>query len=592
MTNGTWVKCSKKDPDGSPCRGIRADHIVKPVQRSLRTPLCLAHLDARQLDQVLTQLEAGCEVDLRGTSISGNLLRRILGAVAEDGVPSLRDANFIDAVFGDGVDFGNTVFGGTTRFRGAEFGDSANFDEARFEGNVADFGAVIFRGVTFISAEFRGDAIFSAAEFTSGGNFTRARFERYLDFGKTRFFTKTGARGRVDFTDATLMAPVNFDGAWCHSRGGFDFSGASFSAAGRLGLLGTDFLTLDRVIFQSPVVIEALASEVSCVQARFEAGFTIRLRYARLLLENAVLAAASSLIGSEPGMDPSFDSLADPDDLAFDNGELAHKIRNSGSEPDDDPWMPVLTSVRGVDVSELTISDADLSQTRFSGAHHLDQLRIGGRSHFAEPPRARRWRGSFRVQWGWPPLWWWTRRQLLAEEAAWRATRRADIGWEPPDGRVEHAPRVCPPETLVAMYRSLRKAQEDTKNEPGAADFYYGEMEMRRHAPSASSGERVVLFLYWLTSGYGLRATRSLGCLLACMAVVALAMHAVGFTGTHTGFGVTVLYVAEAALSLGGGTAETGMLTWQGQLLRILMRLTGPLFIGLTLLSIRNRVKR
>jgi hypothetical protein len=31
---------------------------------------------------------------------------------------------------------------------------------------------------------------------------------------------------------------------------------------------------------------------------------------------------------------------------------------------------------------------------------------------------------------------------------------------------------------LVALYRQLRKAQEDAKNQPGAADFYYGEKEM------------------------------------------------------------------------------------------------------------------
>jgi hypothetical protein len=60
------------------------------------------------------------------------------------------------------------------------------------------------------------------------------------------------------------------------------------------------------------------------------------------------------------------------------------------------------------------------------------------------------------------------------------------------------------PERLAALYRQLRKAQEDAKNEPGAADFYYGEMEMRRHATTAHPGERVLLFLYWLTSGYGL----------------------------------------------------------------------------------------
>jgi hypothetical protein len=31
------------------------------------------------------------------------------------------------------------------------------------------------------------------------------------------------------------------------------------------------------------------------------------------------------------------------------------------------------------------------------------------------------------------------------------------------------------------VYRALCKAFEDSKNEPGAANFYYGGMEMRRH---------------------------------------------------------------------------------------------------------------
>jgi hypothetical protein len=53
--------------------------------------------------------------------------------------------------------------------------------------------------------------------------------------------------------------------------------------------------------------------------------------------------------------------------------------------------------------------------------------------------------------------------------------------------------------------------------------FYYGEMEMRRHAhrgrtAGASRGrvERAVLTGYWLVSGYGLRAWRA----LAALAVV------------------------------------------------------------------------
>ena len=52
-----------------------------------------------------------------------------------------------------------------------------------------------------------------------------------------------------------------------------------------------------------------------------------------------------------------------------------------------------------------------------------------------------------------------------------------------------------PAPEIAGIYRDLRKGLEDVKNEPGAADFYYGEMEMRRlagpkptGAPAASRG--------------------------------------------------------------------------------------------------------
>ena len=47
------------------------------------------------------------------------------------------------------------------------------------------------------------------------------------------------------------------------------------------------------------------------------------------------------------------------------------------------------------------------------------------------------------------------------------------------------------PSRIAAIYRSLRKANEDAKNEPGAADFYYGAMEMRRHSPATPFAERL-----------------------------------------------------------------------------------------------------
>lgn len=68
---------------------------------------------------------------------------------------------------------------------------------------------------------------------------------------------------------------------------------------------------------------------------------------------------------------------------------------------------------------------------------------------------------------------------------------------------------------MAASYRQLRKAFEDGKNEPGAADFYYGECEMRRHDHTGSAkGERRLLWAYWLLSGY---ASRAFTWLLAAM---------------------------------------------------------------------------
>ena len=58
------------------------------------------------------------------------------------------------------------------------------------------------------------------------------------------------------------------------------------------------------------------------------------------------------------------------------------------------------------------------------------------------------------------------------------------------------------PADIALLYRALRKGREDSKDEPGAADFYYSEMEMRRHDRSAPWPERLVLWLYWLVAGY------------------------------------------------------------------------------------------
>ncbi|MGW2620713.1 hypothetical protein [Streptomyces sp. NPDC001500] len=61
------------------------------------------------------------------------------------------------------------------------------------------------------------------------------------------------------------------------------------------------------------------------------------------------------------------------------------------------------------------------------------------------------------------------------------------------------------PTQLAPVYRALRKAFEGRKNEPGAADFSYGEMEMRRRRRADSRALAVRRSPAWeifVRSGY------------------------------------------------------------------------------------------
>ncbi len=156
------------------------------------------------------------------------------------------------------------------------------------------------------------------------------------------------------------------------------------------------------------------------------------------------------------------------------------------------------------------------------------------------------------------------------------------------------------PGAVAGLYRALRKGREDAKDEPGAADFYYGELEMRRHAhrradhgDGGSRGrvDRGVLTAYWLVSGYGLRAWRALAWLAGITVAFALAFHLVGFIRPPqpATYWTSLLYAFRSTISL---TDNEVTLTAWGQLLQALLRLTGPVLLGLALIALRSHVKR
>jgi hypothetical protein len=231
-------------------------------------------------------------------------------------------------------------------------------------------------------------------------------------------------------------------------------------------------------------------------------------------------------------------------------------------------------SLRRANVANLLLSDVDLRPCRFVKAHKLDELRLEGDSKFAEAPKGLTW----------------SRRQTLAEEHQWRAAQQKkrwqrDWYWKEcrlPEWLREAYPEIkdpLAPRHIANIYRQLRKGREDNKDAPGAADFYYGEMEMRRHDKQAPRAERMIIWLYWLVSGYGLRASRAFTALLTTVLVLATLFWHFGFGLSDTSFGGAVLFSVKSTTSLLRGTDQENLTTW-GEVLWMALRLLGPCSSG------------
>ncbi|MBT2212572.1 hypothetical protein [Actinomadura sp. NEAU-AAG7] len=148
---------------------------------------------------------------------------------------------------------------------------------------------------------------------------------------------------------------------------------------------------------------------------------------------------------------------------------------------------------------------------------------------------------------------------------------------------------------LEVLYRKLRRALEDSKNEPGAADFYYGEMQMRRHSGRDGRGfaERALVWTYWLVADYGLRAWRAIATLAMLVALVAVAVKYAGFPGKPVPYIDALLYSLGSPFLINAKTtAVPDTITRWGEVFRIILRIAVPLLLGLAGLAIRNRLKR
>ncbi|MGW2357755.1 pentapeptide repeat-containing protein [Streptomyces phaeofaciens] len=445
-----------------------------------------------------------------------------------------------------------------------------------------------------------GRRLVRSAIFQGPGSFKRAAFERAARFRSASFQRRAGFemaifQGLAMFESATFERDALF---WSVTfQGDARFGQAVFERAVSLGpLVCAGQVRMSEAVFSGPVTFEFAARRLECRRTRWLSTAELRLRYATVDFAHAVFEYPLTI-------------AAQASPFTFPEGQPMAEPVLAGAP---DATVP-MASLRGVDAAQLVLADLDLSGCLFTGTVHLDQLRLEGTCSFDTVPPGTYWQHR-------PPVRF-TRRCVLAEEHHWRAGRPAAArGW---NVAVFGAGPVGPAQ-LAPVYRALRKAFEDGKNEPGAADFYYGEMEMRRHDRTGTTrAERGLLHGYWMLSGYGLRASRALGWLGAAMLVTIVLLMGYGLprdspkqeaTGTVPPRGGTVTFEIdkadpqnptgdwftgerfEKALNVTLNSVvfrSSGQdLTTVGSYIEMASRLTEPILLGLAVLAVRNRVKR
>ncbi|MEV5526334.1 pentapeptide repeat-containing protein [Streptomyces prunicolor] len=522
-----------------------------------------------------------------------------------------RDALFVSATFKRYAGFGSATFEGVAGFGSATFEGVAGFVSATFE-DVAGFGSATFkRYAGFGSATFKGNAGFGSATFEDDAGFGSATFKDDAGFWSATFkgnaeFESATFEGVAGFVSATFEDVAGFESATFERdalfesatfKGNVGFESATFERASTLGpLVCAKFVRLSGAMFGGPVTLAFAARHVECRRTRWSSTAEVRLRYATVDFSHAVFEYPLTI-------------AAERDPFVLPDGQLMAEAPLA-----DMPDATVrMASLRGVDAAHLVLADVDLSSCLLTGTVHLDQIRLEGTCSFDSVPPGTHWRGGRPVRF--------TQRRTLAEEHHWRARQpTAAPGWNAAMPDVGHAG----PAQLAPVYRALRKAFEDGKYEPGAADFYYGEMEMRRHDRTQTTrAERGLLHGYWMLSGYGLRASRALGWLAAAMLVTIVLLMGFGLpqddpkqeaTGTvPPGGGRVTFEIGKDDPHNPTGNRFTGErfekalnvtlnsvvfrsadqdLTTAGTYIEMASRLAEPVLLGLALLAVRNRVKR
>ncbi|TDD36360.1 hypothetical protein E1286_38430 [Nonomuraea terrae] len=421
-----WVTCAYS----AACTGVA----------SRPSGFCLAHLTPEHLGAALGAIAPGRLLDLRGTTVSSDLLSRVLRAAGDR--PGR--ARFDRVTFTGDVRLSGVTFTGDVSLDGARFERLASFFGARFEGNVSLADARFARELSFHGVTVRGhisldravmarDALFSQAVFGHGLSGERARFDGYAAFDGARL------GGGAFFRGARFGRTLSFRKVTGHA--GFD--AAHFAADAYLSATGR--LSAARARADGLLDVAVTRCGVDLRGLHVAGAATVRLTDSQADLEGAVLRGPATVTG---------------------RGASA------------------ITSLRQVKAPDLGLRGLDLSACRFAGLADPTGVRVK-ECTFALTPR------GMRVSLRWPMLRWLVRRRAPAGEQPMRALAGPGASGYPGPraGTATGTPAGTPAGTATVFAYAIAALRADTATGTptdtiagAAAVFAYAAAGPRRRA--------------------------------------------------------------------------------------------------------------
>ena len=461
--------------------------------------------------------------------------------------------DFTGTVFSDPVMFSDVTFRRDVIFSGAVFLSDAMFgtppaDQASRVKWRAPGGTSFAADVDFAAAEFRGDLLFEYVLLGGDCNFMRADFHNEC---------------RIDIRDYWLELAANMDPEEAPDL----FHEADERSDDRQAVV-----SFKQARFRDGAIIELLPGMASFATAEIGDSVQITISGSLELDHVAVKHPIAVLADRHPGTgQPEISSLSGATiqaPLMVGEGVALHRCRFGGT----------------IGLDRLQSPAGRLRLTHLAGRQVLADEIVWRAYHQTRQPR-RPVRRMLRM-----PDWVSAAEEIVSEEVEFE-----EVEFE------EHqpCPAVADPSMIAGLYRQLRQGLEAANNAPGAADFYYGEMEMRRSA--ATGIERPLLALYCLVAGYGTRASRALA---TCLAVLTGSTALLRFgprslrspcSGAAcpdwSDYWETFVFLTRWSVSL-LPTPEVQGLSTMGQAVLIVVRLLVPLLVALTVIAVRSRIQR